>query len=65
MVQLEKRLQEQYDTMLAQEEMMWFQQLREQWVNFGKKNTKFFHSDYYSPMEEQSDFSYDRWHMVF
>ncbi|RZB81002.1 hypothetical protein D0Y65_030660 [Glycine soja] len=33
-IQLEKRLQEQYDTMLAQEEMMWFQQLREQWVNF-------------------------------
>lgn len=44
MVQLEKRLQEQYDTMLALEEMMWFQSQEKKWVKFGNKNTKIFHT---------------------
>jgi len=34
----------QYNQVLAQEEMLWFQKSREQWVRYGNKNTKFFHT---------------------
>ena len=39
---LEKQLQVQYDQVLHEEEMLWYQKSREQWIKFGNKNTKFF-----------------------
>lgn len=44
MIMLEKDLQRQYDQVLAQEKLLWYQKSREQWVKFGNKNTKFFHT---------------------
>jgi hypothetical protein len=41
---LEKELQQEYNHILFQEEMLWFQKSREQWVKFGDKNTSFFHA---------------------
>lgn len=44
LILLERELQNEYDTVLAQEEMLWYQKSREKWVKFGNKNTKFFHT---------------------
>lgn len=44
LIMLEKELQDEYSIILAQEEMMWYQKSRENWVCFGNKNTKFFHT---------------------
>jgi len=41
---LEKELQQEYNHILFQEEMLWYQKSREQWVKFGDKNTSFFHA---------------------
>ncbi|PNY05589.1 ribonuclease H [Trifolium pratense] len=41
---LEKELQHQYNHILFQEEMLWYQKSREQWVKFGDKNSSFFHA---------------------
>jgi hypothetical protein len=43
-VQLEKELQQEYNHILYQEEMHWYQKSREQWVKFGDKNSAFFHT---------------------
>lgn len=44
LIQLERELQQQYNEVLAKEELLWFQKSREIWVKFGNKNTKFFHT---------------------
>lgn len=41
---LEKELQDQYADVLEEEEMLWFQKSRENWVKLGNKNTKFYHA---------------------
>lgn len=42
--QLEKQLQHDYIQILFQEELIWYQKSREQWVMLGDKNTTFFHT---------------------
>lgn len=44
LVMLENQLQEEYRQVLRQEEGLWFQKSREQWVKFGDRNTTFFHT---------------------
>lgn len=44
LIKLERELQDQYNDVLAQEELLWFQKSREKWVELGNKNTKFFHT---------------------
>lgn len=39
---MERQLQLEYNKVLAQEEMLWYQKSRENWVKFGNRNTKFF-----------------------
>ncbi|MCI00140.1 hypothetical protein A2U01_0021157, partial [Trifolium medium] len=41
---LEKDIQEQLDTTLFQEECLWFQKSRGQWIADGDRNTKYYHS---------------------
>lgn len=41
---MERQLQLEYNKVLAQEEMLWYQKSRENWVKFGNRNTKFFHT---------------------
>lgn len=38
---LEKELHKEYNDVLKQEELLWYQKSREKWVKFGDKNTKF------------------------
>jgi hypothetical protein len=40
----ERQLQQDYNVLLAQEEMLWYQKSRENWVKYGNRNTKFFHT---------------------
>lgn len=41
---LEVVLQREYNDVLKQEEMLWYQKSREKWVRFGDRNTRFFHT---------------------
>ncbi|CAL1353594.1 unnamed protein product [Linum trigynum] len=40
---LQKKLEAELDRVLEQEEMLWFHRAREKWVQFGERNTSYFH----------------------
>lgn len=44
LITLERDLQEQYSAVLKEEELLWFQKSRENWIKFGNRNTKFYHA---------------------
>ncbi|XP_015947872.1 uncharacterized protein LOC107472861 [Arachis duranensis] len=39
----EEELRAEYNIVLAQKEMLWYQKSRDQWVRYGDRNTSFFH----------------------
>ena len=43
MRKLEKKLQQELETILSQEELLWFQKSREEWIHSEDRNTKFYH----------------------
>ncbi|GAU48983.1 hypothetical protein TSUD_245740 [Trifolium subterraneum] len=44
LLRLQKELLTSYENILFQEEALWFQKSREQWVKLGSRNTSFFHA---------------------
>lgn len=43
-LKLEAKLKKELDLVLFQEELLWFQKSREDWIHFGDRNTRFFHT---------------------
>lgn len=44
LVMLKHQLQRDYDQILFQEEMLWYQKSQEMWIKLGDRNTKIFHA---------------------
>lgn len=44
LVQLEKELRAEYETILHQEEVLWKQRSKDDWIKLGDRNTAYFHS---------------------
>uniref|UniRef100_A0A151UGD4 Ribonuclease H protein At1g65750 family n=1 Tax=Cajanus cajan TaxID=3821 RepID=A0A151UGD4_CAJCA len=44
LIRLQGELLQEYNSILLQEEIHWFQKSREQWIKFDNKNTTFFHT---------------------
>lgn len=44
LLHLEQALQHEFNHILFQEELLWFQKSRENWVKLGDKNTAYFHA---------------------
>ncbi|XP_010473926.1 PREDICTED: uncharacterized protein LOC104753360 [Camelina sativa] len=44
LLEIEDSLLKDFDLFLEQEEMLWFQKSREKWINFGGRNTSYFHT---------------------
>lgn len=44
LMNLEMNLQQEYNNVLKEEEILWYQKSREKWVKLGDRNTSFFHT---------------------
>lgn len=44
LIRFERDLQGEYSSILREEESLWFQKSRDNWIKFGNKNTKFYHA---------------------
>nr|GLL49392.1 uncharacterized protein LOC109193865 [Ipomoea trifida] len=44
LLKLEKKLMDEYHDILYQEELLWFQRSREDWISSGDRNTAFYHA---------------------
>lgn len=44
LIRLEAHLQSKFRDVLKQEEILWFQKSREEWIKFGDCNTTYFHT---------------------
>ncbi|KAF1862010.1 hypothetical protein Lal_00026527 [Lupinus albus] len=54
LINLEKELHGLYNKVLKEEELLWFQKSREQWVHYGDRNTKY-KTDFYGTPKASSN----------